>query len=188
MSDQDDVKKIRESFAKALASAPAEFKTPIIGEDKPDNPDFPLVTAKDHGIRPAGKPDECFYCRRKVGERHGPDCVIPQRRVTLRATVEFEVDVPAGWAREQIEFHRNDGSWCANNLVDDLAAFAIRAERTEQGCMCGRTKIEYLGDVDGKIRPGREQLEGALVGTLHRTKKGTVFVDDQGNRWTKEES
>jgi len=54
--------------------------------------------------------------------------------------------------------------------------------------MCGRTKIEYLGDVDGKIRPGREQLEGALVGTLHRTKKGTVFVDDQGNRWTKEES
>ena len=34
-----------------------------------------IVTADDEGIRPAGKPDECFYCLRKVGELHRDDCV-----------------------------------------------------------------------------------------------------------------
>lgn len=34
--------------------------------DEYGNP--PIVKKDDTGIRPAGKPDECFYCHSKVGE------------------------------------------------------------------------------------------------------------------------
>ncbi len=35
---------------------------------------FPLVDKNDDGIRPAGKPDQCFYCQQKVGSEHKKDC------------------------------------------------------------------------------------------------------------------
>lgn len=65
---------------------------------------FPIVTKDDHGIRPAGKPDECFYCHSKVGEPHGRDCVTITKRVRLKATIEFEVEVPHSW--EKLVCHR----------------------------------------------------------------------------------
>lgn len=37
---------------------------------------WPTVSADDPGIRPAGKPDECFYCHAKVGELHWPECCV----------------------------------------------------------------------------------------------------------------
>ena len=53
---------------------------------------WPLVNPKDDGIRPAGKPDECFYCNRKVGEPHGRDCVMVDRKIRARYTIEVITD------------------------------------------------------------------------------------------------
>lgn len=47
---------------------------------------WPLVDPNDDGIRPAGKPDECFYCNSKVGEEHGRQCCIVTKLVRLEYT------------------------------------------------------------------------------------------------------
>jgi hypothetical protein len=80
------------------------------------------VTANDDGIRPAGKPDECFYCRRKVGEKHKPTCAM----VTVVNFYEVYLDGlhvgvwstkdPASWDLRMQHFHKNEGSWCSNNM------------------------------------------------------------------------
>ena len=90
---------------------------------------WPLVHENDDGIRPAGKPDECFYCLQKVGQPHKLDCVC------VKKLVEFKVDVhvsdgvkfaglwqheePHNWDDRAMEFYKNESSWCANNFMDE---------------------------------------------------------------------
>jgi len=105
---------------------------------------LPLVTEDDPGIRPAGSPVHCYYCNRGVGQEHKRDCVILSKKVKLRATVEYEVYVPFEWDKEMIEFHRNDGTWCADNLVNDLEKHLKGTE----GCLCDRTKIDFVEVVE----------------------------------------
>lgn len=81
---------------------------------------FPLVTPDDDGIRPAGHPDACIYCKSKVGHTHGLDCVTITKRVRVRYTFELEIDVPYSSTDEQVEFHRGESSWCAQNALVEL--------------------------------------------------------------------
>lgn len=73
-----------------------------------------VVRPDDHGIRPAGPRDACFYCHSLVGELHGSECVIPQRTVVLSASdwiderYEFVVSVADCHDPETIEFLFND--------------------------------------------------------------------------------
>lgn len=99
-----------------------------------------IVTVE--ATRPAGLPDRCFYCKRLLGTTHDDDCGLIKRKVRVRMTVEYDVAVPADWGREQVEFHRNDGTWCADNALDELAAEAER-----NGCLCPNTRFEYLRDI-----------------------------------------
>lgn len=109
-----------------------------------DNPmKMPLVHEKDDGIRPAGKTDECIFCRQKVGSEHLADCVCVTKRVKLRVTIEYEVDVPHHWDKNLIEFQRNDGSWCVDNMLEELAEIA-----EAEGCLCGRVNFKFLQFVD----------------------------------------
>lgn len=57
----------------------------------------PLVAADDDGIRPAGPPDACLYCRQKVGQRHQLTCVIWTRPVELLLTIGLIQQVPHHW-------------------------------------------------------------------------------------------
>lgn len=99
-----------------------------------------LVTAKASTRRPAEP--RCFYCEQPIGTEHKDDCVFVSKRVKLRLTVEYEVRVPAHWDKNLIEFSRNDGSWCASNLVDELQDIAER-----EGCLCNTgAEFEYLAD------------------------------------------
>jgi hypothetical protein len=66
-------------------------------------PDFPLVHPKDNGIRREGTPDECFYCKQKVGSPHLCDCVAVRQRVRVRATFQIEITVPHIWNQEDID-------------------------------------------------------------------------------------
>lgn len=88
---------------------------------------------------PAGKPDECFYCQRPFGEAHGDECVIPQRTVVLRYTVTVVQSVPSNWTPHDIEFHRNESSWCADNLVGDL-----EGRNREGRCLCNQVSAEFI--------------------------------------------
>lgn len=112
---------------------------------------WPLVAPNDDGIRPAGAPDQCFYCRQKVGAEHARDCVMVKKTVLVRYSIELEIEVPHHWRQGDVEFNRNEGTWCANNAIDELRK---RFATDESGCMCGAFACEYLGDAD--VTPRRE--------------------------------
>ena len=101
---------------------------------------MPLVIKNDNGIRPAGKPDECFYCNQKVGTPHKEDCVCVYKKVKIKYTYEIEIEVPFDWDKEQIEFHRNEGSWCADNSIRELEEIAEQ----ENSCLCGCFQADVL--------------------------------------------
>lgn len=123
---------------------------------------WPLVHARDDGIRPAGKPDECFYCRKKIGEPHAPDCAIVTKRVLLliksldgSLTGTWELDVTHSFQPEMIEYMKNDGTWCANNIFDydeiewdQLDAWADLELMSKDGCLCDKLRFEFVRVVD----------------------------------------
>jgi hypothetical protein len=83
---------------------------PIFTSDPPDAEQWPLVAINDDGIRPAGEPDECFYCNKKVGQPHGRDCVVVTKRVLVRYVVDVEISVPHTSDEEQIvDFENHEG-------------------------------------------------------------------------------
>lgn len=107
----------------------------------------PIVVDAD--ARPAGKPGECFYCQRRVGSEHKAECVLWTRRVVLRATIEYTEEVPHAWDAHMIQFARNEGSWCADNIVGDLEKHVKFVEGLHErdivfGCLCSFTKVEYV--------------------------------------------
>lgn len=107
--------------------------------------DWPLVVEKDDGLRPSGPPDECFYCHQKIGQPHGPECVVVTKTVKVRYTFEIEIEVPHHWDRGNIEFHRNEGSWCADNSITDLEE---HLKRGLGDCLCPCFKCKYLQEAD----------------------------------------
>lgn len=96
----------------------------------------------ERAMRPASAKRECFYCRVPVGGTHKPTCVLIDKKVKVRLTVDYEVAVPARWDAAAIEFQRNAGSWCANNALQELAQLFGQ----EGGpCMCNAAMFTYLG-------------------------------------------
>lgn len=97
----------------------------------------------EEGIRPAGKPDECFYCGAKKGDQHRMGCVIRSRTVVVRTIVEHVVDVPEDWEKSTIEF--TEGSSCSDNHIRKLCDLVDRLDADENGnCTCGMLTIEYV--------------------------------------------
>ena len=95
-----------------------------------------VVTAAD--ARPAGKPDECFYCRVPIGGEHKADCVARRRTVVVRAMIEYVIAVPESFDKELIEFGRNEGSWCSSNMLAELN------EIDQRDCLCKFTTFEVV--------------------------------------------
>jgi len=100
--------------------------------------DLPIT---DDGIRPAGKPTECFYCHRPKGE-HELDCVTVQKSVVLKMTIMMVVSVPRCSDEDNINFFFNESSSCANNVLDDLSDWAAQ----KGNCICGAHETEFLRD------------------------------------------
>lgn len=101
--------------------------------------------------RPNGERGECFYCRQPIGERHKDGCVIRTRRVRVKATIEYEVEVPADWDASMIDFHFNESSWCTDNILDDLSKDINRREAEGRECLCGSAEFDYLGEVGDRF-------------------------------------
>lgn len=100
-------------------------------------------------MRPASTARACFYCHRPIGDFHAADCVLVRKTARVRMVVEYEVEVPADWDAEMIEFHRNEGSWCAGNARAELA-------QIDDGCLCGRAHFTCL-DASGEARLREER-------------------------------
>lgn len=117
-------------------------------EAKEELKPWPLVVVNDDGIRPAGRPDECFYCHQRIGAEHERDCVIVQKKIKARYVFEVELLIPHFWDAETFEFHRNESSWCARNGIGEL-------ERAyEEDCPCSQFRAEWIEEVD--TTPTRE--------------------------------
>lgn len=103
----------------------------------------PLVTA-ELGPRPAGPPDQCFYCRQQIGQPHKFGCVLWTRPVTVRAIVTYDVNVPVHWDEGDVLFHRNDGTWCSSNMIEELAELYPEDPETGEstGCLCEQVVFE----------------------------------------------
>jgi hypothetical protein len=108
-----------------------------------------ILPVTEDGVRPAGSPNKCFYCGEPKGAPHAADCVIPQRTVVLAMTIEYVVSIPAYWDASQVEFHRNDSSWCSAN---DLWLIADQADAAgENMCnTCGRTEFRFIREATEK--------------------------------------
>jgi len=106
----------------------------------PKKTDF-TVTKK--AMRPASKEEKCFYCQQPLGAKHNDGCVLIQKKVKVRAVIEYEIDVPSEWDASMIEFHRNESSWCAGNMIDELQELNDK----ENECICGLVKYEHIEDV-----------------------------------------
>ena len=89
----------------------------------------------------------CFYCREKVGNSHKDECVLVVKTVKIQATIEYDIQVPASWDKHLIEFQRNDGSWCADNMIEELQEIADR----KNSCLCNHVKFKCISD-EGKPR------------------------------------
>jgi hypothetical protein len=98
-------------------------------------------TVTEKAMRPAATLRACFYCAEPVGGQHKASCVLVSKRVKVRATIEYEIEVPASFGQAAIEFQRNDGTWCADNMIRELEAL-----KEADGCLCPRTIFTYLGD------------------------------------------
>ena len=95
------------------------------------------IETRETGER-AAKPGLCFYCDHAVGADHAPDCVVLQRTVVLEMKVRYVASVPRYWSKDDIEFHRNDGSFCLSN---DLAQLC---KEDETGCLCDRAEVAFV--------------------------------------------
>jgi len=141
--NDENIKRLKDQFEEAVSNNKEPYKTPII-----ENPvyvqdeRFPKVVENDYGIRPAGKPDECFYCHSKVGEHHKNDCVVVTKKVKVKFEIELELDEPHYWGKDNIEFRYNEGSWCSNNFLHLLE------EAKQEHCLCGKLKATYVKVVD----------------------------------------
>ncbi|MEX5630913.1 hypothetical protein, partial [Pseudomonas marginalis] len=86
----------------------------------------------------AGLPDECSWCKQKIGEEHLFECVTQTHKVKVRYIFEIEIDMPVSFTKENIEYNRNDGTWCADNAIDELK------KASENNCLCSVFKAEVI--------------------------------------------
>ena len=58
--------------------------------------------------------------------------------------IEYDIYVPNHWDAHDVESYRNDGGWCVDNALEELEDIAENG-----GCLCDRTRYEYIEDVSG---------------------------------------
>jgi len=52
--------------------------------------------------------------------------------------VEYDIKIPNFWDKDNVEFHRNESSWCADNALDELKRLV------KEDCMCPITHYTCL--------------------------------------------
>lgn len=97
-------------------------------------------------MRPASNSEHCFYCRQELGEEHLDTCVLINKKVRVRMTIEYDIQVPASWDEFDILSHRNEGSWCADNAAHELVQSIEERRDNDEGCFCNDVVYDYIGN------------------------------------------
>ncbi len=85
-----------------------------------------------------------------MGEEHAQNCVCRKRTVVVEYKFTVCLEFPVDFSDKDIEFNRNDSTWCANNALMELD------NTCEAGrCLCPRFEAKY-------IREATEQDEKTL--------------------------
>lgn len=112
---------------------------------------------EDEGIRPAGESDRCFYCHEPKGGIHKPDCVVRQRTVVIKVSIDLVVTTTEDWGKELIEFKYNDGIYCMSNIVDNIVALRDRQREQDNGCLCDLAEVKFIREASREDE-GRQLL------------------------------
>lgn len=62
------------------------------------------------------------------------------KTVLIKATISYNIEVPIEWDNDMIEFHRNESSWCASSMIEELTKLD-----TKKDCLCGKVVFEVIG-------------------------------------------
>lgn len=90
--------------------------------------------------RPAGESTKCFYCHAPIGDEHASDCVLISKKATIRFIIEYQVNVPNFWQKDNVEFHRNESSSCKSNILHELKSLSEAS-----GCLCNaNARFEFV--------------------------------------------
>jgi hypothetical protein len=94
--------------------------------------------------RPARMDGTCFYCREPIGGTHKPGCVCRTRSVVLEYRIQVCRGVPEDSPKSSVLFHQNEGTWCANNILDELRELVGDDENPTGRCLCTNTNVVFL--------------------------------------------
>lgn len=103
-------------------------------------------TVTEKAMRPASSERKCFYCTAPIGTHHWPDCILVKKKVKVRATIEYEINVPLHWTLEDIERYRNKGSWCCDNIAVELNEIITERKNKGESCLCDSVHFEVIQD------------------------------------------
>lgn len=102
-----------------------------------------LVNNEDTRGRTGGK---CFYCAGMVGHPHDEECIIPKKKVKVRAIIEYEVDMPETFDDRMILFYLNEGTRCNDHIIEELEDLTKEDENGYSPCLCWVSKYELVED------------------------------------------
>lgn len=123
------------------------------------------IVTQHNGHRANKRIDCCFYCGQIVGEEHKADCVCRLKVVMVEVSMTIPRVVPADWDESMVNFHLNESSWCADNIINDLNRY-INAKNQGAPCMCGTFCGKLLRDAT------EEDLNGIDLVMLSTSKGG----------------
>jgi hypothetical protein len=101
------------------------------------------ILVKKSDIRPARPDGTCFYCSVPLGQEHKKECVIRTKTVTISINIILPYETVESWDKEDTEFHLNESSWCADNIITELEKYSKK-----HGCICGITKIKLIDELN----------------------------------------
>ncbi len=106
---------------------------------------FPVVARVDPGLRDS-RPGECFYCHQKVGSDHLGSCVTIVRDSHYGVWFQgkrigsYSTTDPDDWDDDFCERHKNQGSWCCDNIIPSYVGAALPS--SDDGCLCASIDLK----------------------------------------------
>ena len=89
----------------------------------------------------------CLYCGQPVGRPHTDSCVVPKTKVKVRATIEYEIDMPSAWDTEMILFHLNEGTRCKDHIIEELERITDPVDEEDpRTCLCWIAEYQLVDD------------------------------------------
>lgn len=95
----------------------------------------------DHPNRSDGT---CYFCSSPSGQPHSGNCIVMSKTVVVKVELEVVIEAPRHWGKDDIEFDRNLGTWCSDNLLRDLGRWSDMEDDERQCCSCDTMSVTFV--------------------------------------------